>query len=97
MNLDKIREKYMNKYNNRHIGGYETLKDLTFEEYLMLKIETAESEVSALLEELQKYNPPIFQEVDKIISETIKEIEKVKQNMEETKKDFQEEYRWEKY
>ena len=97
MNYDKIREKYMHQYNNRHIGGYETLKDLTFEEFLLLTIQTRESECSALIEELKKYNPPIFQEVDKLIADTIKEIEKAKQNMEKTQKDFQEEYRWEEY
>ncbi len=96
MNLDEIREKYMNLYNKRHIGGHKILKDLTFEEYLLLTLQSRDSECSALIEELKKYNPPIFQEVDKLIDEHIKAIEKAKQNMEKTKKDFQEEYRWEK-
>ena len=98
-NLDKIRKKYINEYNNRRDGFLsilfedKTLKDLNFEEFLLLKIQTAESEVSALVEELRKHNPPIVQEIDKLVSETITELEKAKKAFEKGKKDFQEEYR----
>ena len=89
--LDKIREEYMNKYNNRHIGGHESLKDLTFEEFLLLNLQVRDNECSALIKELRKHNPPIVQEIDKLVSETIAELEKAKKAFEKGKKDFQEE------
>jgi hypothetical protein len=91
--LDKIRKKYILQYNNRHIGGHETLKDLTFEEYLLLSLKHRDAECSALIEELKKHNPPIVQEIDKLVSDAIAELEKAKEAFKKGKQDFQEEYR----
>tara|TARA_R100001015_G_C4483023_1_gene62941 strand:- start:6 stop:272 length:267 start_codon:yes stop_codon:yes gene_type:complete len=84
--FNKKKERLIMGY-NLYIEDYES--DITFEEFLILRILNQEDEIDALMKELIKYNPPYLEEVDEAVEEILDTLKKQDKEAEEK---FKEEY-----
>jgi len=84
--FDEKKESLIRRY-NLYIEDYDS--DMSFEDFLILETLSLDDDINALLTELQKYNPPYLEEVEKVAEEI---LDGLKKRDEEAEEKFKEEY-----